>query len=384
MRILKVSPSFYPAFSYGGPIVSTYELCRNLPLLGCEVRVLTTDTNGLGRTLEVEKGKEVCFEEGFSVRYCHRVLRHSVAPTLIQLLPQYIAWADVVHLDYVYSFPTLPTHFQCRLLRKPLLWSPHGALMRWERSSRRTSKAIWDFLWYHGSDLQQLVVHLASEQEEENARARFPKLQTAVIPNGVDVPAELNPTESNRELRLLFIGRLDPIKGIENLLKACSTMAFNSELGWRLAIAGGGKPAYVAQIKKQIVAYGLNERVRMVGEVLGDAKKKLFENSDVALVPSYKENFGIVVAESLAHGIPVIASRGTPWGGLEQKGCGLWVENDPETLASAIRRISTMPMRTMGLRGREWMRRDFSWRSVANQMLDLYRESVRTTAGWRD
>jgi glycosyltransferase involved in cell wall biosynthesis len=161
-------------------------------------------------------------------------------------------------------------------------------------------------------------------------------------------------------------------------------MAFNSELGWRLAIAGGGKPAYVAQIKKQIVAYGLNERVRMVGEVLGDAKKKLFENSDVALVPSYKENFGIVVAESLAHGIPVIASRGTPWGGLEQKGCGLWVENDPETLASAIRRISTMPMRTMGLRGREWMRRDFSWRSVANQMLDLYRESVRTTAGWRD
>jgi glycosyltransferase involved in cell wall biosynthesis len=104
----------------------------------------------------------------------------------------------------------------------------------------------------------------------------------------------------------------------------------------------------------------------------------------VALVPSYKENFGIVVAESLAHGIPVIASRGTPWGGLEQKGCGLWVENDPETLASAIRRISTMPMRTMGLRGREWMRRDFSWRSVANQMLDLYRESVRTTAGWRD
>ncbi len=123
MRILKVSPSFYPAFSYGGPIVSTYELCRNLPLLGCEVRVLTTDTNGLGRTLEVEKGKEVCFEEGFSVRYCHRVLRHSVAPTLLQLLPQYIAWADVVHLDYVYSFPTLPTHFQCRLLRKPLLWS---------------------------------------------------------------------------------------------------------------------------------------------------------------------------------------------------------------------------------------------------------------------
>jgi glycosyltransferase involved in cell wall biosynthesis len=126
---------------------------------------------------------------------------------------------------------------------------------------------------------------------------------------------------------------------------------------------------------------GLNERVRLVGEALGDAKKKLFENSDVVLVPSYKENFGIVVAEALAHGIPVIASRGTPWSNLERKGCGLWVENDPRTLASAIRKISTMPMRDMGVRGREWMQADFSWRSVANQMLDLYRESVRVSAG---
>ena len=376
-----MAPSFHPAHIYGGPTRSSYELCRNLAKLDCEVRVLTTDTNGLGHVLEVEKDHDVLFEEGFSVRYCQRRLRHSVSPALLRLLQPYISWADVVHLHYVYSFPTFPTILHCRMLNKTLIWTPLGALQRWEHSRRRGLKAVWDRLWYCAADLDHTTLHLASEQERQDTLARFPKLRTAVIPNGVRVPAELNLTESDRELRLLFIGRLDPIKGIENLLTACSTAAFNSELGWRLAIAGWGKPAYVAQIKKQIIALGLSEHVRMVGEVLGDAKKKLFENSDVALVPSYKENFGMVVAEALAHGIPVIASRGTPWSGLEQKRCGLWVENDPETLASAIRRISMMPMRDMGLRGREWMQREFSWRSVANQMLDLYRESVRRTTG---
>jgi glycosyltransferase involved in cell wall biosynthesis len=202
-----------------------------------------------------------------------------------------------------------------------------------------------------------------------------------VIPNGVEVPASLDQTERNGELRLLFIGRLDPIKGIEALLQGCSRLSADSELGWRLTIAGWGAPQYVARLKEQIGTLGLSDRVHMVGGVLGEAKKKLFENSDVVLVPSHIESFGIVVAEALAHAVPVIASKGTPWSGLEREKCGLWVENDPETLRNAIRAISSMPMRDMGLRGREWMQREFSWTSVSRQMLELYQESTRTTGG---
>jgi glycosyltransferase involved in cell wall biosynthesis len=90
-------------------------------------------------------------------------------------------------------------------------------------------------------------------------------------------------------------------------------------------------------------------------------------------VPSYTENFAIVVAEALAHGVPVIASKGTPWSRLEEMKCGLWVDNDPETLARAIRSISGMSLQHMGFIGREWMRKEFSWRSVTDQMLGLYR-----------
>jgi glycosyltransferase involved in cell wall biosynthesis len=110
----------------------------------------------------------------------------------------------------------------------------------------------------------------------------------------------------------------------------------------------------------------------MLGAVLSETKQRLFECSDVALVPSYTENFGIVVAEALAHGVPVIASKGTPWSRLEAMKCGLWVDNDPKTLAEAIRGISSMSLEEMGRRGRAWMQNEFSWLSVTKQMVDLY------------
>ena len=375
MKVLHVVPSFHPAFSYGGPIRSTFELCRNAVELGCEVRVLTTDANGLDRILDVDKNKEVELQEGFSVRYCPRRQLHSVSPTLMRLLPTYMRWADVVHLTGVYNFPTFPTILWGRLLHKPLIWSPRGALQRWEGSSRIALKGIWDFLWYHTADRVELMMHVTSEQESRETLARFPKLRMATIPNGVDVPVDLNRIQRNCELRLLFIGRLDLKKGIEALLKACSLVELAPP--WRLAIAGWGEPEYVSQLKEQIHALGLGGRVEMLGPVLSEQKKRLFECSDVALVPSYTENFAIVVAEALAHGVSVIASKGTPWSRLEDMRCGLWVDNDPESLAEAIRNISTMPLQDMGRRGREWMQREFSWRSVTNQMLALYQQCAR-------
>jgi glycosyltransferase involved in cell wall biosynthesis len=375
MKVLHVSPCFHPAYSYGGPIRSTFELCRNLGELGCEVRVLTTDANGLDQVLDVDRNEEVELPEGFRVRYCPRRLRHSVSPTLIRLLPAYMRWADVVHLTAVYSFPTFPTIFWARSMNKPLIWSPRGALQRWKGSRRVGIKGIWDFLWYHAADRTELMMHVTSEHENRETSSRFPKVRMAMIPNGVDVPAFLNRRERNGELRLLFIGRLDPKKGIEALLRACSLI--DSAPPWRLAIAGGGAPRYALQLKEQIHGLGLDGRVEMMGEVLSEAKKRLFESSDVTLVPSYTENFAIVVAEALAHGVPVIASKGTPWSRLEEMQCGLWVDNDPESLAAAIRSISTMRLQNMGLNGREWMRNEFSWHTVTKQMLDLYQRCSR-------
>ena len=371
-----MSPSFYPSKAYGGTIRSGYGLCRGLAQLGCDVRVLTTDTDGLGRTLGVANDREVQVD-GLRVRYCHKRLRHSVSPALLRVLPSYIQWANVVHLTAVYSFPTFPTLFFCRLFNKPVVWSPRGALQRWEGSSRVVHKWVWESICQKLAPRNNLVLHVTSQAEAEQSLKRFPILRAVVIPNGVELPQNLKRSASNGRLRLLYLGRLHPIKGIETLLEACGIVGRLSP-DWHLFIAGTGLPSYVDFLKSKVRELGLSEQVEFVGEVFEEKKEALFAQSDVALVPSHIENFGIVVAESLAHAVPVIASKGTPWIGLETNRCGLWVDNDPESLATAIRKIRTLPLQEMGQRGREWMEKDFSWESLSGEMLALYRECVRS------
>ncbi len=114
----------------------------------------------------------------------------------------------------------------------------------------------------------------------------------------------------------------------------------------------------------------------MVGDIRGEQKQQMFEQTDVVLVPSFTENFAIVVAEALAHGAAVIASAGTPWKEVERVGCGLWVANDPASIADAIAKINSMSVAEMGERGRRWMAADFSWEKCASEMIALYKSML--------
>jgi glycosyltransferase involved in cell wall biosynthesis len=370
MKVLHVVPSFYPAFNYGGPTTTVYALCAELVCQGCEVRVLTTDANGLGAVLDVPKDTPVTLPPGLSVRYCARILRHSISPQLLRRLASEIRWADLVHLTAVYNFPTFPTLLGCRWLNKPLVWSPRGALQRWPSSRRPGLKAAWESVCRRLAP-SGMVLHVTSAQEAAESVAKFPRARAVVVPNGVELPPRRERRNGCGQLRLLFLGRIDPKKGIENLLAACRGLS-HLEQPWSLTIAGSGDAAYTASLQQNAHDLGLREQVSFAGEVRGQAKADLFAASDIAVFPSHTENFAMVVAEALAHGVPVVASKGTPWSGVEARGCGLWVENDPASLAAAIARISRMPLGEMGERGRRWMEEEFAWETVAREMLRLY------------
>jgi glycosyltransferase involved in cell wall biosynthesis len=226
---------------------------------------------------------------------------------------------------------------------------------------------------YRLADTRMLTLHVTSADEALQSAQIFPKLRSIVIPNGVDIPAQAARELGLSKLRLLYLGRLHPIKGIEVLVEACALVSKHFS-NFCLRIVGSGTPGYVASLKAIIEDRGLRDKVEFLGEVTGNSKEAVFEESDVVVVPSHVENFAMVVAESLAHGIPVIASKGTPWSDLERRGCGLWVDNRPEALSEAICRIREMPLRDMGDRGKRWMQEQYSWDFVGSQMLRLYRE----------
>jgi glycosyltransferase involved in cell wall biosynthesis len=288
--------------------------------------------------------------------------------------------ADVVHLNGVYSFTTLPSLALCYLLRKPVVWSTHGALQRWEGSRRSSSKRFWERLCDVLCEADRVVLHTTGAPEQIESQSRMHNVSCIVLPYGVDIPELTQDRKPEpRSLQLLFLGRLHPIKGLENLLHAL-TLADEKAT---LAICGKGEATYEAHLRSLAGDLKLESQVRFLGRVEGDAREQQFREADVCVVPSFKESFGAVVAESLARGVPVIAGQGTPWERVEEQGCGLWVSNEPRELARAIDRMATMPRETTGLRGRAWMEREFSWAQVGREMIGEYERLLQAQTGRR-
>ena len=373
LKVLHICPSFFTAIYWGGPTYSTYGLCNSLASLD-EVNLVVLTTDSAGKSLKDRVNAEerpVRTERGYSIYYCRRIAAVSVSPELLRRLPRLVCWADIIHLNAVYSFPTIPALAMARALGRPVVWSPRGALQRWGGTRSRMAKFLWESLCRALLIPEHTVLHVTSELEAAASIKRLRGLRAVKIVNGVDIPEE--PAQRrwlpNGKLRILFLGRLDPIKAIDNLLKALANIPSNAAI---LEICGAGSPDYEGYLRGLVRSLGIESQVIFTGPVSASGKSDAYSRADVSVVPSHSENFGLVVAESLAHGIPVIASRGTPWEELRARGCGLWVENTPASLANAIDHIGELDLESMGARGRAWMQAEFRWDVIARQMRELY------------
>jgi glycosyltransferase involved in cell wall biosynthesis len=374
LKILHVSPWFAPAWRYGGLVEAVYQLARHAAAQGAAVRVLTTDADG-GGSLSREAVEAIAHESGFEVTCCHRAGGESVSLSLPGAMASHVKWADIVHLHAAYSFPTIPAMLAARLIGRPLVWMPHGALQRWSGSRRPQLKEIWEGVC-RAIAPAGMTLHLTSSDEARESQVRFPHAALALIPNGVDIPETMERAPRGEALRVGYIGRLDQKKGIENLLDACRAIKERGTLHIALEIAGAGEPPYEESLRRRIGELEISGMVTMLGEIRGPAKSDFFARQDVMMLPSYTENFGIVAAEALAHGVPVIASRGTPWEELETRHCGLWVANDAASLAAAIDWIAVMPLAEMGANGRRWMTERYSWKRATDELFELYERMI--------
>jgi glycosyltransferase involved in cell wall biosynthesis len=214
--------------------------------------------------------------------------------------------------------------------------------------------------------------HATSYAELVDIRAYGLTAPVAIIPNGIDVP-DATLTQL-RKKEVLYLGRIHPKKGIDRLLHAWALMC-RDHPDWRLRIVGPSEEGHVEELQRLCFSLSLGDRVCFDGPAYGDEKYAAYKRASVFVLPTRNENFGMVVAEALAQGTPVISTIGAPWEGLVSERCGWWVGHGPEPMAEALQdalRRSTKELEEMGTRGRDWMQRDFGWREIAERTSELY------------
>ncbi len=267
-----------------------------------------------------------------------------------------------------------------RLSGMPLMISPRGMLTEWSLQHNGWKKRIaWRL--YQERDLRAAsVLHATSRAEAEGFRAAGVNQPIAIVPNGVSIPAlAFSPKVNGRQERiLLFLSRIHPKKGLLTLVRAWAVVRPN---GWKVVVAGTDEGRHLSEVKAESQKMGVAEDFNFVGEVDGDAKWKLYSNADLFVLPSHSENFGMVVAEALGCGLPVITTQDTPWEELSARRCGWWVKTMAETLADALRDATSRTdseRREMGLRGQALVEERYTWPGVAAQMKSVYEWMMKT------
>lgn len=378
IALLHVIPWFYPATAFGGPIFSTKAITDGVSSdQAFELDVYTSDRADPHSSATLNEADKTLMDGApYKVHYHNAGSVEGVSLDLLSRLPKAIKNADIVHLTGPYNVLVLPTLFFCRLYNTPLVWSPRGGFQatgEWEGVPRRRAKLMFEKLcsWLMP---KQTTIHVTADIERHHSETNFSRADIVKIPNAVTLPETLSPRiwRKDGQFRMAFLSRVHPKKGIELLIEAMSKLPEY----FVLDVYGDGSEEYLAQLGRLVEKLKLQERVTFKGHVNGEDKTKAFVDCDLFVLPTYSENFGIVVAEALAHGTPVLTTVNTPWGELESKGCGRSVEADVDALAGALLDLEQEDLEGMGKRGREWAAEDYSAEGMSEKFVQLYKRIV--------
>ncbi|MDD4969964.1 MAG: glycosyltransferase [Paludibacter sp.] len=281
---------------------------------------------------------------------------------------------DIVHINGIWLIHCWIFQREAQKLGIRVIISPHGMLEPWILSHHRLKKQI-AFILYQKKALRQCDnIHATATAELDNIKKLGFDVPIYIAPNGIEVSnIPLKDSWSKRKT-LLFLSRIHPKKGIENLIEAVSNL---KELfkDYAIIIAGSGDTDYVDSLKNKTSILGVSHLFKFAGNVYGEEKWNLFRNSDVFVLPTKSENFGIVVAESLACGTPVLTTTGTPWEELTLNQCGWWIEPDVSSIEEGLKEILELnddQLKKMGLNGRKLILEKYSSLIMTEKMIQIY------------
>lgn len=353
MRVLHVISSL--RVESGGPGLALLEYMRWLDKRGvlCEVLCVEAGAGLASGSVHVIARPGSQFLLGAADREISALLKSS----------------DVVHLHGIWDGIVIAAARLAGTQRKPLICTPHGMLAPWSMARHRLRKWPY-FRLFTGPALRRAsAFHFITQAEQDLARRWLPPGASRFVvpiilaepfycpPPAVGSSRDFFPQVPRDGPWVLFLSRIHPKKGLPRLIRAFPEVlrGFPSA---KLLIAGTGDDKYVRRMRDEVQALGIAGSVFFLGLVDGPAKLALYRDSSVLAVPSSQENFGMVFAESLACGTPVLLTRHVDLHHeLVQAGSAFLSDTTPESVAAQL--LLALGdgglRRRMGAVGRDWV-----------------------------
>ncbi len=282
----------------------------------------------------------------------------------------------VVHIHGLWTaMPTL-TARSAQRLALPSVFTAHGMLVPWLWTQQgllvRSKKLLFWHLLAAPGLRRCRVVHAITPMERDELAMLLPGSNIVVIPNAIDIDPVAEAT-AGREPVILFLGRIEPKKGVDILIHAFAKAGLPSH--WRLHIVGPSwSDNYLAELKAIVNQVGLESRIRFLGPVFGQDKQALLDSAWVLAAPSHSEVVGLVNLEAAARQLPSITTRQTGLFDWEEGG-GLLVEPTVDDVTAGLRQAaawSDAERQQRGVASHALVARRYSWVSVMPMWRDLY------------
>jgi glycosyltransferase involved in cell wall biosynthesis len=376
LKLLQINASYKPAYIYGGPTMSVSKLSEELAKAGCDTEVFTTTANG-SVELPVSSG-ETTWIDGVKVTYFKRLTKDHThySPALFKKLHKDVRGFNLVH---IHAWWNLISVLSCRIALKhgiPVIVSPRGTLSSYSFSNKNSLAKRLIHTLLGEKLLKKSYIHVTSEREREAMEKLTGSKKIFNIPNFISFPAKV-PVEAVREsdhFRLIFLSRIEEKKGLEILFEAMAGLG----IPYRLTIAGDGDGGYVNDLKKLSEERAIAQHIDWIG-FQGDEKFDILKKHDLFVLPSYDENFGNAVIESLSMGTAVLISDKVGLAGyVEQNELGWICLHDAVSFREKITSIAEQPDALSRIRKRApcIIRNDFSEDTLVKKYIEMYQEVI--------
>lgn len=391
MKILHVIADLKP--KSGGPAKAVVDICRALASEGHEVTIFTTNLADEG-IMNVSVNQPIP-KDGFTIVYFPTFgpRNNPISAQMARALDSHVKDFDIVETHGLYLFTTAAAAFYCRKHRVPYIMRPFGTLDPFVRHRGAAKKAIYTWLIERKNWDCAAAIHYTAQDEMDLAhydmRIKAPGM---VVPLGLELSqyASLPPFGKLRErypqlkdkFVILFLGRIHQKKGMDLLAKAFGELVQKRD-DVRLVIAGPDDAGYKKQVEQILGAYGALDKTVFTGMLYGEDKLAAFVDSDVFVLSSYSENFGIALVEAMACGLPVITSNKVNiWREVADANAGEVINCDVSELEEAIvKTLSNSELRRMyGTNGKKLVIEKFNWGAIADQLVADYRRFSKEQA----